>query len=112
MTAHKRPATLSPEEALDDFLDDDSENEWLEYMKDPVKRCEFERNCIEDDIIEQKRVIILQDNPRSRSHCRFWNCTPRKLNGEPNIRSAFRFNFKDLSGRYSGKSSQSRINIS
>jgi len=46
MTAHKRPATLSPEEALDDLLDDDSENEWLESMQDPVKRCEFERNCI------------------------------------------------------------------
>ncbi|KAJ5607201.1 hypothetical protein N7537_003820 [Penicillium hordei] len=36
----------------------------------------------------------------SRSHCRFWDSVPTKLNGEPNIRSVFRFNVEDLSGRY------------
>lgn len=107
MTSHKRPVSLSPEETyLDDPSDEDSE--WERITQDPVKRVAFERKCIEDELTDQKRVILLQANPSSRSHCRFWDCIPRKLNGEPNIRSAFRFNVKDLSSRYFGKSSQSR----
>ena len=91
MAAHKRPATISLEET---YFDDPSD--------DPVKRVAFERKCIEDELTDEKRLIILQDNPSTRSHCRCWDCIPTKLNGKPNIRSAFRFNVKDLSGRYYG----------
>lgn len=96
MTSHKMPVTLSPEET---YID-----EWKRIAQDEVKRVAFERKCIEDALTDEKRVILLQENPSSRSHCRFWDCVPTKLNGEPNIRSAFRFNVKDFSGRYYGKS--------
>ncbi|KAL2698090.1 hypothetical protein AAEP93_010800 [Penicillium crustosum] len=86
------PVTLSPEET---YID-----EWKRIAQDEVKRVAFERKCIEDALTDEKRVILLQENPSSRSHCRFWDCVPTKLNGEPNIRSAFRFNVKDFSGRY------------
>ncbi|KAJ5288141.1 hypothetical protein N7478_003827 [Penicillium angulare] len=102
MTSHKRPrqVTLSSEETHSDDPLDDTDSEWERITEDPVKRVAFERKCIEDELTNQKRVILLQENPSRRSHCRFWDCVPRKLNGEPNIRSAFRFNVKDLSGRY------------
>lgn len=94
MTSHKRPVAPSPEET---YID-----EWERITQDPVKRIAFEKKCIEDELTEEKRVIILQKNPSSSSHCRFWDCVPCKLHGKPNIRSAFRFNVKDLSGRYYG----------
>ncbi|OKO89278.1 hypothetical protein PENSUB_13813 [Penicillium subrubescens] len=100
MTSHKRPLTVSPEESYLDNPSDEDCSEWERITQDPAKRVAFERECIEDELTNQRRVILLQDNPSSRSHCRFWDCVPRKLNGEPNIRSAFRFNVKDLSGRY------------
>lgn len=105
MTSHKRPATVSLEENFfDDPIDDTDTSEWEAITQDPVKRVAFERKCIEDELTKENRVILLQDNPSTRSHCRFWDCIPTKLNGEPNIRSAFRFNVKDLSGRYYGES--------
>ncbi|KAJ5253723.1 hypothetical protein N7524_010903 [Penicillium chrysogenum] len=97
MTSRKRPATASPVETCIYNHSDEADSEWEDIMQDPVA---FERECIEDDITEQKRVILLQENPSSRSHCRYWGCVPTKLNGEPNIRSAFRLNLKDISGRY------------
>lgn len=102
MSSHRRPklVALSLEETYSDDPLDDDDSEWERITQDPVKRVAFERKCIEDDLTIKERVIILQENPSSRSHCRFWDCVPRKLNGEPNIRSAFRFNVKDLSGRY------------
>ncbi|CAG8008601.1 unnamed protein product [Penicillium salamii] len=97
MTSQRRPATLLPEETYIDDHSDETNTEWEKITQDSVV---FERECIEDDLTEQKRVILLQENPSSRSHCRYWGCVPTKLNGEPNIRSAFRFNLKDVSGRY------------
>lgn len=102
MAAHKRPATISLEETYFDDPSDEVDSEWERITEDPVKRVAFERKCIEDELTDEKRLILLQDNPSTRSHCRFWDCIPTKLNGEPNIRSAFRFNVKDLSGRYYG----------
>lgn len=102
MTSQKRPATISLDEACFDDPSDEVDSDWERITQDHVKRVAFERECIEDEVTEEKRVILLQDNPSSRSHCRFWDCIPTKLNGEPNIRSAFRFNVKDLSGRYNG----------
>ncbi|KAJ5712338.1 hypothetical protein N7493_008806 [Penicillium malachiteum] len=99
MSSHKRRATLFPEERYDDPVDDD-DGEWEKTVQAPVKRLEFERKRVEAELTNQKRIIILQANPSTRSHCRFWDCVPRKFNGEPNIRSAFRFNLKDLSARY------------
>ena len=104
MTSQKRPATLLPEETYIDDHSDETNTEWEKITQDSVV---FERECIEDDLTEQKPVILLQENPSSISHCRYWGCVPTKLNGEPNIRSAFRFNLKDVSGRYYGKSSHS-----
>ncbi|KAE8155565.1 hypothetical protein BDV40DRAFT_294231 [Aspergillus tamarii] len=101
MEALKRLASLSSEETyFDDPSDDEVDGEWEKITQDPAKRLAFERRCIEHELTHEKRVIILQDNPSTRSHCRFWECIPTKLSGEPNIRSAFRFNVKDLSGRY------------
>ncbi|KAL4934995.1 hypothetical protein BDV06DRAFT_140442 [Aspergillus oleicola] len=102
MASQKRPPSLSSEKTFSDDASDssDGDSEWEKIAQDPVKRLAFERKCIEDELTNEKRVIILQDNPSTRSHCRFWECIPTKLNGEPNIRSAFRFNVKDLSGRY------------
>lgn len=103
MASQKRPASLSSKETFSDDPSDEGDSEWEKITQDPVKRVAFERRCIEDELTNEKRVIILQDNPSTRSHCRFWECIPTKLNGEPNIRSAFRFNVKELSGRYYGK---------
>ncbi|KAE8334737.1 hypothetical protein BDV24DRAFT_172016 [Aspergillus arachidicola] len=101
MEAIKRPASLSSEETyFDDPHDEEVDSEWEKITQDPAKRVAFERGCIEHELTNEKRVILLKDNPSTRSHCRFWECIPAKLNGEPNIRSAFRFNVKDLSGRY------------
>lgn len=97
MTSHKRPATLF------DGPSDEADGEWERITRDPVKRVAFERKCLEDELTNEKRVILLQDNPSSRSHCRFWDYIPSKLTGERNIRSAFRFNVRDLSGRYYGE---------
>jgi hypothetical protein len=102
MTSHKRPVTPSSEETYFDHPLDEDESEWERITQDPIKRVAFERKCIEDELTDEKRVILLQENPSSSSHCRFWDCVPRKLYGKPNIRSAFRFNVKDLSGRYYG----------
>ena len=100
MTSQKRPASLSSEETyFDNPSDEKVDSEWEKIKQDPAKRVAFERRCIEHELTNEKRVIILQDNPSTRSHCRFWECVPTKLNGEPNIRSAFRLNVKDLSGR-------------
>ncbi|KAL3456097.1 hypothetical protein BJX64DRAFT_281593 [Aspergillus heterothallicus] len=98
MTSQKRPTSQSLEETYFDDPPDDAGYEWEEITQDPVKRVAFVRRCIEVELTDEKRVIILQDNPSTRSHCCFWECIPYKLNGEPNIRSAFRFNVKDLSG--------------
>lgn len=103
MAAHKRPATISLEETYFDDPSDEVDSEWERITEDPVKRVAFERKCIEDELTDEKRLILLQDNPSTRSHCRFWDCIPTKINREPNIRSAFRFNVKDLSGRYYGR---------
>jgi hypothetical protein len=103
MASQKRPATISLDKTCFDEPSDEVGSDWERMTEDPVKRVAFERKCIEDELTEEKRVILLQDNPSSRSHCRFWDCVPTKLNGEPNIRSAFRFNVKDLSGRYYGE---------
>ncbi|ODM16073.1 hypothetical protein SI65_08507 [Aspergillus cristatus] len=102
MAAHRRPATISLDEAYFDDPSDEVGSEWERIIEDPVKRVAFERKCIEDELTDEKRLILLQQNPSTRSHCRFWDCIPTKLNGEPNIRSAFHFNVKDLSGRYYG----------
>jgi hypothetical protein len=95
---HKRPATISLEKAYFDDPSDEADSEWERITQDPVKRVAFERTCIKDELTKEKQVILLQENPSTRSHCRSWDCIPAKLNGEPNIRSAFRFNVKDLSG--------------
>ncbi|KAL5335627.1 hypothetical protein BJX70DRAFT_374646 [Aspergillus crustosus] len=101
MTSQKRPASLPSEETyFDDPVDEEVDSEWEKITQDPVKRVAFERRCIKDKLMNEKRVIILQDNPSTRSHCRFWEYIPTKLNRKPNIRSAFCFNIKDLSGRY------------
>ena len=102
MSDHKRPVTISLEETYFNDPSDKVDSEWERITEDPVKRVAFEQRCIEDELTDEKRLILLQDNPSTRSHCRFWNCIPTKLNGEPNIRSVFRFNVKDLSGRYYG----------
>ncbi|KAJ5370336.1 uncharacterized protein N7496_006428 [Penicillium cataractarum] len=86
MTSHKRPVTY-----FDDPLDEE---------ENPVKRVAFESECIEDELTDQKRVTLLQENPSISSNCCFWDCVPCKLYRKPNIRSAFHFNVKDLSGRY------------
>lgn len=88
MNSHTRPASTSLEETNLD--------EWERIIQDPVQRVAFDRKSIEDELTNEKRVIILQGNHSSSSHCRFWDCSPRKLYGRPNIRSAFRFNVKDL----------------
>lgn len=98
MTSHKRPLTLSPEET---YLD-----ECERVTQDPFKRVAFERKFIEDELKDEKRVIFLQETPSSSIHCRFWDCVPSELLRKPNIRSAFRLNVKDLSGRCYGSSSQ------
>ncbi|KAJ5882353.1 uncharacterized protein N7529_001025 [Penicillium soppii] len=62
MTSHKRPATLSSEESYLDDPSDEDDSEWERITQDPVKRVAFERKCIEVELTDQKRVILLQDN--------------------------------------------------
>ncbi|KAL4932414.1 uncharacterized protein BDV17DRAFT_254400 [Aspergillus undulatus] len=38
----------------------------------------------------------------NRNHCRFRNCVPTKVTEERNIKSAYHFNLKELSGRRHG----------
>ena len=72
MTSHKRSATILLEETyFDDPLNDVDISEWEAIIQDLVKRVAFERKCIEDELPKEKRVILLQDNPSTRSHCRF-----------------------------------------
>lgn len=88
MISQKRPTSLSSEETyFDDPPDEEVDSEWEKITQDPAKRVAFERWCTEHKLTNEKRVIILQDNPSTRSHCRF--------------------NVKDLSGRYYGKFQQS-----
>lgn len=108
MVSHKTPDTHSAEETYFDDPWDEVNSEWEKAKQAPVKRLAFERECIEDEFSKQKRVMLLEENSSRRSHCRSWDCVPTTLSGERNIRSAFRFNLKDVSGRYNGKSSQLR----
>ncbi|KAL6232750.1 hypothetical protein BDW75DRAFT_216858 [Aspergillus navahoensis] len=72
MMSRKRPASQSSDETyFDDPLDEEVDSEWEKITQDPVKQVAFERRCIEDELTNEKRVIILQENPSTRSHCRF-----------------------------------------
>ncbi|KAJ5399562.1 hypothetical protein N7465_010051 [Penicillium sp. CMV-2018d] len=77
MTSYKRPVTLSPEET---YLDDPSDEEDCKTQSNESR--------LKESALKKLLSLLKSD------------CVPRKLNGEPNIRSAFRFNVKDLSGRY------------
>lgn len=63
MNSRTRPASTSLEET---DLD-----EWERIIQDPVQRVAFDRKSIEDELTNEKRVIILQEKHSSSSHCRF-----------------------------------------
>lgn len=76
MAAHKRLATISLEETNFNNPSNEVDSEWERITEDPVKQVVFERKCIEDELMDKKQLILLQDNPSTRSHCHFWDCIP------------------------------------
>jgi hypothetical protein len=67
------PVSSSPKET---YLD-----EWERTTQDPVKRVAFDRKCIEYEPTDEKRIILLQENPSSSSHCHFWDCYSKVQEG-------------------------------
>jgi hypothetical protein len=56
---------------------------------------EEEEAYILDDLRSGDRVLYLQEVPKVKvSHCRAWDCMPRRRTGEPIIRSYYRFALK------------------
>jgi hypothetical protein len=56
-----------------------------------------------DDLRSGNRVLYLQEVPKVKvSHCRAWDCIPRRRTGEPIIRSYYRFALKGGTNLYSG----------
>lgn len=82
-----------------DELEDSSDSDLERICENPIEKAFFDRKHIEKLLASGTFTIVLQAVPSQNSHCRAWNCPPRKLSGRPNIRSDFRFNLKDLSGR-------------
>jgi hypothetical protein len=72
MTPHKRMAALSPAETHYDNPSHELDTEWETISRDPLKRLAFQTECIDDELTKEKQLILLQENPSSRCHCRFW----------------------------------------
>ena len=111
MVSHKTPDTHSGEETYFDDPQDKVNSEQEKAKQALVKRLAFERECIKDEFSKQKRVMLLEENSSRRSHYRSQDYVLTTLSGEPNIRSTFRFNLKDVSSQYNSKSSQLRKNM-
>ncbi|GFF96678.1 hypothetical protein IFM61392_10416 [Aspergillus lentulus] len=63
-----------------------------------------EAACILDDLCSGERVLYLQEVPKVKvSHCRAWNCMPRRRTHEPIIRSYYRFALKGGTNLYGGE---------
>ena len=88
---------------------DSSDSEFERLLDNPIEQAFFDKRTIEKELASGTFVIILQTTPSKNSHCRAWNCPPETLSGRPNIRSAFRFNLKDLSGRHYGEFSTAGV---
>lgn len=71
MSLRRHRLIVRLDETCFDDLSDEVDGDWERITQDPVKRVAFERECIEDELTEEKRVVLLQDNPSSRSHCSF-----------------------------------------
>ncbi|KAH3545846.1 hypothetical protein KXW20_007490, partial [Aspergillus fumigatus] len=65
-------------------------------------RDQEEAAYILDDLRSGNRVLYLQEVPRV-SHCRAWNCMPRRRTGEPIIRSYYRFALRGGTNLYGGE---------
>ena len=64
---------------------------------------EEEAAFILDDLESGERVLYLQEVPRVKaSHCRAWNCMPKRRTREPIIRSYYRFALKGGANLYGG----------
>lgn len=64
---------------------------------------EEEAACILDDLRSGERVLYLQEVPKVKvSHCRAWNCMPKRRTREPIIRSYYRFALKGGTNSYGG----------
>jgi hypothetical protein len=62
-----------------------------------------EAACILDNLRSGERVLYLQEVPKVKvSHCRAWNCMPRRRTHEPIIRSYYRFALKGGTTLYGG----------
>lgn len=66
-------------------------------------RDQEEAAYILDDLRSGNRVLYFQEVPKVKvSHCRAWNCMPRRRTGEPIIRSYYRFALKGRTDLYGG----------
>ncbi|RHZ45040.1 uncharacterized protein CDV56_100457 [Aspergillus thermomutatus] len=62
---------------------------------------EEEAACILDELRSGERVLYLQEVPKFKaSHCRAWDCMPRRRTREPIIRSYYRFALKGGTNLY------------
>ncbi|OAX81894.1 hypothetical protein ACJ72_03762 [Emergomyces africanus] len=90
------------EAAHDDPSVSSTDSEFEKILRNPMKQDLEDKRHIEQKLVSANWVILLQSTSNHRSHCRAWNCRPRKLSGKPNIQSSYRFNLKATSGRYAG----------
>jgi hypothetical protein len=64
---------------------------------------EEEAAYILDDLRSGERVLYLQEVPKVKvSHCRAWNCMPKRRTRELIIRSYYRFALKGGTNLYGG----------
>jgi hypothetical protein len=88
------------DEGYPDDPNDSSDSDFERICENPLEKAFFDKKHIEKLLASGTSGIILQTVRSKNSHCRAWNCPSRIITGMPNIRSDFRFNLKDLSGRH------------
>ncbi|KFY02909.1 hypothetical protein V490_00367 [Pseudogymnoascus sp. VKM F-3557] len=74
-------------------------DEWDAKPSDPVAT---DKSDIEQELRSGSSILVLESTPSRRSHCRALLCLRHQLTGIINIESDYRFNLKDLTGRWAG----------
>jgi hypothetical protein len=75
------------------------EEELNEKPFDPVA---IDKSDIEEELRSGSSVLVLESTRSRRSHCRALVCLRKELTGILNIKSDYRLNLKDLTGKRSG----------
>jgi hypothetical protein len=73
-----------------------------ELNEKPFNPVATDKSDIEEELRSGSSVLVLESTPSRRSHCRALVCLREELTGILNIKSDYRLNLKDLTGKRPG----------